>query len=273
MSQLSRFLSRYNHFILFLLLEVIAFTLIINRNDYQRSVFARINTQVLGWVSSVTSSVTDYFSLKSDNAFLAEENAALQNELLRLKSSKNPVSAFAQSDSAFAFTSAKVVYNTVNRFQNSLILDKGSIDGVRPNMGVVTPQGVVGIVESVSKHFCTVISVLNIESRISGKVKNSNYLGSISWDGKNTTIVQMEEMPRHVEIKVGDTIVTSEHSAIFMEGMMIGTVIKAEINENDAYYKVDVRLANRFQALNYVTIVSFALRDEYDELQKTTINE
>src|SRR5574344_1900300 len=272
MSQLFRFLSRYTFFIIFLLIEGCAFALIINKNEYQNSVFFRFNNMVTGSFFTMTSNIADYFSLKSENELLATENVTLQNQLLELQSAKAQTSFSHFGDSAFCVQSAKVIYNTINRLQNYLILDKGDADGVSPNMGVITPQGVVGKVISTSKHFCTVVSVLNTESTISGKIKNSNYLGTISWNGLDPTIVQMEDMPRHINFTIGDTIITSGHSAIFMEGAMIGTVIKADIGNNDAYYNVDILLSNHFQALTYVNIISFKYREEYDEIEKVIFN-
>lgn len=273
MLQILRFLSRHIFFVAFVLIESIAVLLMVNGNAYQNSVFGRINNSIAGAFYSVTSQVADYFSLRQENERLVAENESLQNQLFHLQSQKAATSFAHFGDSAYTVCAARIIYNTTNRLQNFLILDKGTNDGIRPNMGVITPQGVVGKILAVSSHFCTVISVLNTESTISGKIKNSDFLGTIAWNGLDPTTVQMQELPRHTTVQVGDTIVTSGNSTIFMQGIVIGTVTRAELDQNSAYYEVDVKLANTFHALNFVKIIAFQFQDEYETIENSVTHD
>jgi rod shape-determining protein MreC len=253
-------------------LEILAFLLVVNKNDLQRSVAFRYATTLSAWTYEVTNLVTDYFGLAEANKYLAEENARLYKEIADYKSKfvdSVDVQSMVTYQSSENYLSAKVVFNSVYDLQNYIIIDKGSVHGVEEDMGVFAPQGVVGVVQRVSKNYAVVLPIINPEQVISAKIKGNNQLGSVKWDGKSPLKAKLYEIPSHVNVVAGDTVVTSGFSAIFPEGVMIGVVDKAAHVENTMYCDVDINLAVDFQSLSYVTVAVFENKNELLNLQKS----
>jgi len=250
-------------------------------------------------IMSTTNSVSEYFSLKEVNQRLAAENALLHELMIRGEKADpgNPLSrdslaleALAEdsvfvlpstqtkSDSArlrqFAFIPAKVVDNTVRRAKNYVTINKGRLDGIEPDMGVISPDGVVGKVKDVSDHFAVITSVLHTDMYVSALVKRSNTLGSIIWEGIEPRIAGLENIPIHINIINGDTIVTSGYSGIYPPNTMIGTVAEVRPEEDAAFYDIDINLSSDFYKLSYVYVVKNLLRQEQDSLEQIiTANE
>lgn len=273
MNKILEFFYKYLTVIIFVILEVLAFGLVVNKNDLQRSVAFRYATTLSAWTYGVANSVTEYFGLGKINKQLAEENARLHREIadyrLQIAGGGLKVADSVKTQSAENYLSAKVVYNSVYDLQNYIIIDKGSEQGVEEDMGVFAPQGVVGVVQRVSKNYSVVLPIINPEQVISAKIKGGNQLGSIKWDGKSPMKVKLYEIPNHVNVVAGDTIVTSGFSAIFPDGMMIGVVDKATVVESTMYCDIDVALSVDFQSLSYVTVVAFENQKELLNLQKS----
>ena len=273
MNKILEFFYKYLTVIIFVILEVLAFGLVVNKNDLQRSVAFRYATTLSAWTYGVANSVTDYFGLGEINKQLAEENARLYGEIadyrLQIAGGGLQVADSVKTQSAENYLSAKVVYNSVYDLQNYIIIDKGSEQGVEEDMGVFAPQGVVGVVQRVSKNYSVVLPIINPEQVISAKIKGGNQLGSIKWDGKSPMKAKLYEIPNHVNVVAGDTIVTSGFSAIFPDGMMIGVVDKATVVESTMYCDIDVALSVDFQSLSYVTVVAFENQKELLNLQKS----
>ena len=273
MNKILEFFYKYLTVIIFVILEVLAFGLVVNKNDLQRSVAFRYATTLSAWTYGVANSVTDYFGLGEINKQLAEENARLHREIadyrLQIAGGGLKVADSVKTQSAENYLSAKVVYNSVYDLQNYIIIDKGSEQGVEEDMGVFAPQGVVGVVQRVSKNYSVVLPIINLEQVISAKIKGGNQLGSIKWDGKSPMKAKLYEIPNHVNVVAGDTIVTSGFSAIFPDGMMIGVVDKATVVESTMYCDIDVALSVDFQSLSYVTVVAFENQKELLNLQKS----
>lgn len=273
MNKILEFFYKYLTVIIFVILEVLAFGLVVNKNDLQRSVAFRYATTLSAWTYGVANSVTDYFGLGEINKQLAEENARLYGEIadyrLQIAEGGLQVADSVKAQSEENYLSAKVVYNSVYDLQNYIIIDKGSEQGVEEDMGVFAPQGVVGVVQRVSKNYSVVLPIINPEQVISAKIKGSNQLGSIKWDGKSPMKAKLYEIPNHVNVVAGDTIVTSGFSAIFPDGMMIGVVDKATVVESTMYCDIDVALSVDFQSLSYVTVVAFENQKELLNLQKS----
>lgn len=273
MNKILEFFYKYLTVIIFVILEVLAFGLVVNKNDLQRSVAFRYATTLSAWTCGVANSVTDYFGLGEINKQLAEENARLHREIadyrLQIAGGGLKVADSVKTQSAENYLSAKVVYNSVYDLQNYIIIDKGSEQGVEEDMGVFAPQGVVGVVQRVSKNYSVVLPIINPEQVISAKIKGGNQLGSIKWDGKSPMKAKLYEIPNHVNVVAGDTIVTSGFSAIFPDGMMIGVVDKATVVESTMYCDIDVALSVDFQSLSYVTVVAFENQKELLNLQKS----
>ena len=272
MNKILDFFYKYLSVVIFLVLEILAFLLVVNKNDLQRSVAFRYATTLSAWTYEVTNLVTDYFGLAEANKYLAEENARLYKEIADYKSKfvdSVDVQSMVTYQSSENYLSAKVVFNSVYDLQNYIIIDKGSVHGVEEDMGVFAPQGVVGVVQRVSENYAVVLPIINPEQVISAKIKGNNQLGSVKWDGKSPLKAKLYEIPSHVNVVAGDTVVTSGFSAIFPEGVMIGVVDKAAHVENTMYCDVDINLAVDFQSLSYVTVAVFENKNELLNLQKS----
>lgn len=264
-------LWKYNFFILFLLMEVFCSYLIVQNNNFHRASFINSTNRVAADIQSVVSEITDYISLRTTNDALSRENAGLRTiipDVFYIDS----VMEKRVNDSVFKqqyiFMPAKVINNSTNRRNNYLTLNKGSRQGVKPEMGVIAGHGVVGIVKDVSEHFCSVISILHKDSRISTKLKKSNYIGSLVWDGYHAGYAKLKDIPKHVKFLKGDTLVTSSFSAIFPEGVLVGVIDQFEPKAGDNFYSIDVKLSTDFDNLSYVYIVTNLLKEEQLKLEE-----
>ncbi len=274
MERLFLFVYQYRAFFTFLSLEIICVLLIVQNNQYQSSKYFNTSNEVVANVISTSNGVKEYFGLREINRELAEENARLHQ---RLDAKKNGLAQakLAVVDSAklkaFNYTSAKVINNSINLAKNYITINKGSEDGIASGMAVISVKGVVGKVKTVAKHFAVVISLLNIDEQVSSTLKSSNYFCTTQWDGLDPQLVDLKYVPRHVKIKVGDTIVTSGYNAIFPEGVMVGVVKKFELKEEALFHDIKVELAQDFAQLWYVDVVKSNLKNERDSLEKATI--
>ena len=265
MRKLLEFLIGKRHWFLFILLEAVSLMLVYRNNAYQRNIIFSSANVVTGYIASISGSVTSYLNLRDINKELLERNGQLELQMLDLQDQLDALIADTVSFKGFApdsteqfpysFVVADVVNNSVTHLSNYITVDKGKLDGIMPDMGVVSERGVVGIVSTVSDHFSVIIPLLNPKFRLSCKVLGSSYFGSLSWNGRNTLYANLDELPRHVEFQKGDTIVTSGYSAVFPSGIIVGTVADFEKQHDDNFYSLQVELATDFQALNNVSII------------------
>ncbi len=270
MRNLVIFLWKYNFFLLFLILEFFCTYLIVQNNNFQRTSFINSSTKVIGNVQSFVNSITEYLNLRNANDALIRENAQLRSMLpdafyldsLFRKSIKDTL-----HHQQYAYITAKVVNNTINRRNNYLTLNKGSLQGVHPEMGLISSNGVVGIVKDVSPHYSTAISLLHKDFRISGKLSKSNHIGSIVWDGLDASTASFLDIPKNAPVHIGDTIITSSYSSIFPEGILIGTVKTCDLKTGNNFYAIKVNLSTNFYTLNYVYVVENMLKDEERALE------
>ncbi len=273
MRNLIRFILNNHFFLLFLVFETIALILVFQNNNYQQAFIFNVSRNISGYVNSHILSFRQYLYLQETNKALLEENYRLRNNLLssyKLRIHITDTIEFNEAwEQQYNFIPAKVISNSVNKQNNFISLDKGRIHGVDTDMAVISGKGVVGIVIGVSNNFSTVIPVLNIDLRISSKLKESGYFGSLYWDGIDPGTAILTDIPHHVTLNHGDTIVTSGFSAIFPEGIMIGTISDFEI-EGGNFYNINVDLSTDFTKLNYAYIIEDKFRDELIELEIET---
>lgn len=281
-------------FVTFVIMEVVAFYLIVQFNGTQRTIWAHSMGMFGGHMAKREQETINYFRLRHLHDSLAQENARLQqqlaNERYRLLLPLNRDSSFTgfrdsllRQDTgstrdlrpAFDFIPAEVVGNTITGNNNYLTLNKGSNDGLEPDMAVVTRSGIVGIIRQVSPHFSYVMSVLHRQSKISAKVKRYNAAGSLVWEGNDPASMTLRYIPKHFLIAPGDTIVTSGFSQMFPKGMMIGTVAeKPELDgENPYFLIVPVRLSQDMSAAQDVYVVRNRYAAELDSLKQRFIHE
>jgi rod shape-determining protein MreC len=272
-----RFIERYHFFLLFLLFETLALYLVINFNQLQHQAFISTSARVTSSVVEISGSLKNYFLLKKSNEELSRENAYLRSRL-QAKPEAIPSGSFASRmdtsiSDRYTFHQAKVINNSVNKQFNYLTLNRGAVHGVKPETGVISVRGLVGIVQNVSPHYCTVISLLNTNLKVSAKLRDSNYFGSLEWDGKSYRYATLSEIPVHAHVQVGEAIVTSGYSVIFPEGILVGIVEEINLAEGEGFYRIKVKLSVDFKNLTYVEVAEKLTRVEQLNLEKKTQND
>jgi len=275
MRNLLNFFLKYNHWFLFLLLEIISFALLFRFNNYQAGAFFTSSNRLVGAVYEMANDVTGYFHLKTINDELVERNVQLEMQLEMLSEALEEMSVDSTGLEQLKMEAlkdcrlykAKVIKNSLTHADNYITIDKGEADGIRSEMGVVNGNGVVGIVYLTSSHYSVVIPVLNSKSSISCKIKNSDYFGFLKWDGGSSEYAQVKDMPRHSLFSLGDTVVTSGHSAVFPAGIPVGTVEDMEDSHDGLSYLLKVKLFADFGRLDAVRVISREGQEERLELE------
>ena len=276
MQQLIYFFRKYKYFLFFLLLEFIAiFFTINNNNNFHKSKFISSANEITGGLYEKTTQISNYFNLKSQNEELILENKNLKNLLEKYTSKEDSTLRVSVIDTInyqqkYTYTEAKIYSNNFNNPNNFILLNKGKNHGINIEMAVVNSKGIIGITEDVSANYVRVQSILNSNSKINAKLKNSSHFGTLIWDGKDYNIVQLEDIPRQTAIKVGDTIITGGKSTIFPEGILIGTIQK--INTESSNNSLDIKLFNDMSNIDNVYIVTALDKEEIRTLNNA-INE
>lgn len=281
MRNLFNFIIRNSHWLLAILLVAFSFYLVFAHNSYQRSVYLTSANSVTGWFYAATGNVSSFFHLKKNNAELLERNGGLEKEYYALKASLDSllapdsmvVEAFAPDSLTtpqFHFIPAEVVNMSFSGVNNFITLNKGAEQGLKPDMGVISQQGVVGVVSNVSSHFSVVIPIINPKFRLSAKLKNSENYGSVSWDGKNVRQAQLGELPKHELFHQGDTVLTS-FSRIFPKNLIIGFVLDTGSSPDDNFNTFNVHLATDFYTLQNVLVIADMFYEEQKNLEMTVL--
>lgn len=276
MRNLLNFFLKYNYWLLFILLEVISFALLFRFNNYQGSTFFTSSNQMAGMVYEAANNVTGYFHLKSINDDLVQENVELELQIEHLRSALMKLTADSawlekmKEDALRGYDvyQANVINNSLTHVDNYITIDKGENDGIRSEMGVIHGSGVVGIVYHTSPNYSLVIPVLNSKSSISCKIKRSDYFGFLKWDGGSSEYATVKDMPRHSLFSLGDTIVTSGHSAVFPGGIPVGTVEEISDSHDGLSYLLKVKLFTDFGRLNDVRVIAPKGQEEQLELEQ-----
>jgi len=257
--------------LLFAILEAIALFLAINGDVHRKATFLNSANSVSGYFAEKTSRISEYFNLQEVNQSLAFEHARLYN----LQKSAFKISDtlhFFNNDTLvsrkYFFTASKVIKNSTDKQFNYLTLDKGSKQGITNDMAVIAPSGVVGVTVAVSENYSVAISLLNRKLGVSAKLRRTNYFGSVRWEGKSYRQASLSEIPIHVQVEKGDTIVTSGYSAMFPEDIPIGVVKEVEVDESGHFHKIGVWLATDFKSLQHIYIVTNLHRNEQTTLEK-----
>ena len=264
MRNLLNFLLKYNYWFLFILLEVVCFVLLFRFNNYQQSVYFTSANVVTGKVYEVSGSISSYFHLKSVNEDLLDRNMLLEQQITNLENALREyqvdslvVNSIRNLDNKdYQLFKAHVIRNSLNQADNYITLDKGSSSGIRPEMGVVDGNGVVGIVYKTSPNYSLVISVLNSKSSISCKIVGSEYFGYLKWEHGDSRYAYLKDLPRHAEFNLGDTVVTSGYSTVFPAGVMVGTVDDMSDSNDGLSYLLKIKLATDFGKLSDVRVIA-----------------
>jgi len=270
MQHFFNFIVKYQYFLLFLLLETFAFSLTIYNNSYHKSVFINSTNQIVGGVLKHLNNFESYIDLKLNNQLLLKENTELKNKLEFLKTQKATVldSSYLPFDQKYKYLSATVIRNEFTKLNNYLTIDKGTLDSVKIDLGVINEKGIIGVVNNTSKKYATVISILNQKSKINVKLKKTDYFGSLVWDGQHYNILQLIDLPRQALIHVGDTVVTGGQSTIFPLGIPVGRIQYIKTN-NNYYTKIDIKLFNDMSAIGHVYLIINKDSNEIKTLENT----
>ncbi len=276
MRNLLEFLAKYNHWFVFLILEVVSMVLLFQYNSYQGSAWFSSANAVTGKLYEWDVNVETFFSLTKVNQELTQRNAYLEQEVQKLSDSLVSVtkdsSIYHRDQFAllrnYRLIPAKVVANSVDKPGNLMTIDKGSADGIHKDMGVISGTGVVGIVYLVAEHYAIVIPVLNTKSNISCMIQNRGYFGYLRWKGGVSDLAYLEEVPRHAHFKLGDYVVTSGYSAVFPPGVRVGRILHVFNSADGLSYRVQLRLSTDFARLRDVCVIDDAAMKERLEIMR-----
>jgi rod shape-determining protein MreC len=270
MRNLLNFLARYNNLIIFLFLEGIAFYLLSTGNSYQNSLLVNSLRGMTRGIEEKIYNTKSYLSLHEINEKLAAENGALKNRIGQMVKKENSL-FFSVNDSLskqqYLYTSAEVIENSINRQKNFFTINKGELQGIKPDMAVISGNSVAGVIVGCSNNYSVAMSLLNLDFKVSARIKSNGYFGSLSWDGRDYRYAILSEIPQHVIVNVGDTIETTGYSAIFPEGEMVGTVSDYEKFGGD-FYKITILLMTDFKKLHFVDVIGNLKKTEQLQLEK-----
>lgn len=276
MRNLLEFLAKYNHWFVFLILEVVSMVLLFQYNSYQGSAWFSSANAVTGKLYEWDANVETFFSLTKVNQELTQRNAYLEQEVQKLSDSLVSVtkdsSIYHRDQFAllrnYRLIPAKVVANSIDKPGNLMTIDKGSADGIHKDMGVISGTGVVGIVYLVAEHYAIVIPVLNTKSNISCMIQNRGYFGYLRWKGGVSDLAYLEEVPRHAHFKLGDYVVTSGYSAVFPPGVRVGRILHVFNSADGLSYRVQLRLSTDFARLRDVCVIDDTAMKERLEIMR-----
>lgn len=299
MWRIFQFLGRFGNFILFLFLELIALIIIITFNKPHREISQSLLLETSGRLSETQASIGNYFDLGSENAELQAQNAALMRQVEIMRDSLRTIrfrkpthydfqllpdslrndSAYLASleiplglpDSmypatGYVFLPARTINTTVHQNYNYITLDRGRRHGVRPGMGIISPDGVVGLVTGVSQNYSRALSVLNKKFNLSAKLYRNNNIGNLTWDGGSADHASLQFIPQTASIDIGDTVVTSGYSTTFPPNYMVGIVEEFDAMTQNGFFNIKVQLAANFRGLDALYVVMHEGSNELDSL-------
>lgn len=271
MRNLAVFVVRHYFFLLFLLLEILSLYFLVQRNYLQHSSAVSAANWFTGSIYEARTNFTEYLDLKEQNKVLTDklaEQFTKQNSSWMFYSAHGTVFNDTLYKQHYEYLPAEVIDNTVTLRNNFIILNRGSLQGVAPDMGVVSAEGIVGIVREVSDNFCVVMSLLHGDTKISASLKKDGSFGTLTWDGTNYREATLKDLPNFSKVAIGDTLISSGLGDAFPTGVAVGTVLKFSINPENKTYIVDVKLATDYRKLRHAFVVKNLLRDELNELRK-----
>lgn len=266
-------IRRNGMLLIFVFLELIALFLVFKKNIYHETILASASTSFSGYVDDIIAKVTNFINLPSTNKDLMDENAFLREQLVHLGIKDAKTKKFYKSDTlgyhqTYSFVPAEIVNNSIIKTQNLLMIDKGTNDGIEKGDGIITNNGVIGIVTFAGKNYSRAISLLNKDININARIKGNQYFGTVKWDGKDPRYVQLYEIPKYIEVKKGDIIETDGKSPVFPEGIIIGKVVSKGIDETGEM-KVQVRLKQDFANLAQAYVVTNLNKVEIQQVEKS----
>lgn len=273
------FIRRHFNFLFFLVLQILSLSFLFRYNKFHEAAFLNVSTEITGRLNEKYNGIEYYFQLKKTNESLVQENLRLRQQLkdnfeapdsnqrlfhdtIRIDSGK--------SIRKWLMMEAKVVNNTITLPANYLTIHRGFRQGVRQNMGVTGPQGIVGSVINVSENFAIVMSVLHPDFHVVAQLKKGGENGTINWDGVSPSFISMRGIPRSANVVVGDTVLTSQISSLFSANLLVGTVAEIVPDATSNFYNLKLRLATNFSNIEYAYVVANLQYDEQKRLEDST---
>ncbi|MFA6334171.1 MAG: rod shape-determining protein MreC [Bacteroidales bacterium] len=256
---------------LFIVLETGSLVLMGNNSLFQKVRIGGAMMQIQERFLKAEANIKYYVSLKSVNEQLADENNRLLNQLAKYQTQLDTLTADSLvckplgDSSDFSYIPAKIISNSTNKKQNYIIIDKGRKDGVGKDMGVISPKGVVGVVSAVSDNYSYIISLLNINQSVSAKISRSGAFGPLIWNGRSADYALLTEIPQHIKIQIGDSVLTSGFSSLFPADIPLGSIRKSKIIKG-THHEIQVKLFQDFRTLHYVNVVVNSHKDEIDTI-------
>ena len=277
MRNLIDFITRYNHWFVFVILEVVSFVLLFKFNSYQGSVWFTSANAVAGKVYEADAAVKNFFSLTKINQQLNVRNLYLEQTVRKLSEQVHAETGDsswlrrtqAQVLDQYKLIPAKVITNSIDKRDNFITIDKGRADGVRPDMGVACGTGIVGVVYMVSEHYAVVIPLLNSKSNISVTIRKRGYFGYLHWTGGASDLAYVDDIPRHAHFRLGDLVETSGYSAMFPPGIIAGQILHVYNSRDGLSYRVQVRLTTDFSNLRDVCVIDNTAMKERIDLMRS----
>lgn len=271
MQNLIQLLIRYSSILLFLLLQGICFTLIIKFNKEQGAIYTATTNAFSGWLYNARDEITKHFSFERENNKLAQDNARLFSQLeasqfnsvVMTDTASNP--AYEQQ---YLYTAADVINNSTNKPNNYLTINRGRSHEIKKHNGVIGGKGIVGIVLGVSDKYATIMSLLHQQTKISVKIKNKGYFGSMVWKGNDSSSMSVDAIPKHAVVLEGDTVITSGYSSIFPGGIMVGVVENVEPISGSSFHKIDVKLSEDMNKVEHVYVINNLFQEEQNDLEE-----
>ncbi|MGS2740387.1 rod shape-determining protein MreC [Sinomicrobium sp. M5D2P17] len=276
MQNIINFFLKNRFFFLFFVLLSFSLFMTIQSHSYHKSKFINSANWVTGGIYETASHISDYFGLKRYNHQLVEENKRLRS-LLFNRANPYPDSILQDSiilpeNPGYVVRDASVIKNSYHSPKNYLTIDEGEENGIAQDMGVITSNGIVGIIDNTSRHYATVQSVLNTLTRINAQLKSTGHFGTLQWDGISENTVQLIDISRIAPLQEGDTIITGGMSMIFPKGIPIGTIKNFALDISENYYIINVQLFNDMRNLDHVYIIENTNKEEILELEQS-VNE
>lgn len=274
------FIRRYFVFLVFLVLQFIALWMLFSYNRFHNTAFLGLANEVTGVINTQYDKVDDYFHLREENRRVHRMNDSLMN-LLRLNYNvpdslaKMVVDSIKQDSLTkyrrYLWREAKVVNNSVTSEKNYIQLNRGAAQGIGENMAVINADGsAVGVVVNVSNNFSQVMSLLHVQSKVTASLKKTGDYGTLEWDAKDPRFVTLSGISKNIDVKRGDTVLTSSYSYNFPPGFLIGRVASLKSDPSTGFYTIKVKTATNFNSVQHVFVIENLQRQEQLQLEKDT---
>ena len=248
-------IQRYIHVLLFLFLELVAFYLIVNYNQQQKDIFLYSSSLVSGYFLERSTKLSGFMTLEKENEELLQENARLLREIINTSSQAQTPLIKDQSSQEYDVVPANIINQTIHSTRNHFTINKGAVHGLSKSMGVITSDGVIGVLKQVSENFSTALSLLNVDTRVSATLKDKGYFGTLRWHGQDYQHLMLTGIPKHAEVQVGDMVVTNGYSTMFPKNIPIGTVNNFKLSRDGISYEIEVDIINDMTRLDYVFVI------------------